>query len=177
MNKKAKIALILIAGILGCWWGVRTYNYYRHHLEKQTRFMMDTYVSIYAIGPKKIASPAVTAALDRMQEIDKKMIRDAIFGEKSEEETKTETSSPEIPQNYSATFEVAPEQQVASAGSDQQDRSDRELGFIKETLITFKQFYSSHVNDGWIKKRYSQWFNHLAGPLAFFQFCSSKRIH
>ncbi|MBU1086982.1 MAG: FAD:protein FMN transferase [Candidatus Omnitrophica bacterium] len=35
--------------------------------------MMDTYVTIYAIGPEKITKPAVNSALDRMQLIDKKM--------------------------------------------------------------------------------------------------------
>lgn len=34
--------------------------------------MMDTYVSIYAVGPKKIASKAVSAAFERMQQIDVK---------------------------------------------------------------------------------------------------------
>lgn len=41
-------------------------------MEKQTRLMMDTYVTIYARGPKKPASRAIEAALDRMEEVDKK---------------------------------------------------------------------------------------------------------
>jgi thiamine biosynthesis lipoprotein len=62
------IIAVLILGVLG----VRTYNAHRHHLEKQTRFMMDTYVTIYAVGPQKVTSRAVNLALDRMQEIDNK---------------------------------------------------------------------------------------------------------
>jgi len=49
--------------------GVRTFNGYRHHLEKETRFMMDTYVTIYAVGPKAITSGAIGLALSRMEEI------------------------------------------------------------------------------------------------------------
>lgn len=79
---------------------------------------------------------------------------DAIFGEKSEDDTKRDISSAESV----ASLDLPPEQQVVNSGDDNEDRSERELGFIKETLITFKQFYSSGVNSGWIKKRYSQWF-------------------
>lgn len=52
--------------------GIRQYNIHRFHFEKQTRFMMDTYVSIYAVGPEAITEPAVESALDRMQAIDVK---------------------------------------------------------------------------------------------------------
>ena len=86
---------------------------------------------------------------------------DAIFGEKSEDEIKRDTPTAAVPDNYPATFDVEPEKTVAAAAqveTDQIDRSERELGFIKETLVTFKQFYSSAVNDKWIKLRYSQWF-------------------
>jgi thiamine biosynthesis lipoprotein len=41
-------------------------------VEKQTRFMMDTYVTITAIGPKQSVSKAVDLALKRMQEVDVK---------------------------------------------------------------------------------------------------------
>lgn len=83
---------------------------------------------------------------------------DAIFGQKAEEETTGDVLSSTIPENYEASFEVAPEQQASAGNSEKEDRANRELGFIKETLITFKQFYASSVNDQWIKKRYSQWF-------------------
>jgi thiamine biosynthesis lipoprotein len=52
--------------------GIRFYNRYRFHFEEQTRFMMDTYVTIYAVGPQKVTAPAITSALDRMQEVDSK---------------------------------------------------------------------------------------------------------
>jgi thiamine biosynthesis lipoprotein len=70
--RKLKLALILIAVLLGASLAVRYYNLYRYHLEKQTRFMMDTYVTVFAVGPKKTTSRAVDLALDRMQEIDTK---------------------------------------------------------------------------------------------------------
>lgn len=49
--------------------GVRSYNMHRFHVEKQTRFMMDTFVTLYAVGPPAIASDAVKAAFERMQEV------------------------------------------------------------------------------------------------------------
>jgi len=82
---------------------------------------------------------------------------DAIFGEKAEEESRIDVSIPDTSDNYNPTFD-AEVQQVTAPSADPDDRSERELGFIKETLVTFKQFYSSAVNDSWIKKRYSQWF-------------------
>ncbi len=39
------------------------------HLEKQIRYLMDTYVTIYAYGPKKKASLAVDRAFKRMEEV------------------------------------------------------------------------------------------------------------
>jgi len=71
--KKLKLALILIAALFGASLAVRYYNLYRYHLEKQTRFMMDTYVTLHAIGPQKITSRAISLALDRMQELDTKL--------------------------------------------------------------------------------------------------------
>lgn len=70
--KKLKLALILVALLVAVAFSVRFYNLYRYHLEKQTRFMMDTYVTIYAVGPKRITSPAIKLAMNRMQEVDAK---------------------------------------------------------------------------------------------------------
>lgn len=70
--KRLKLAVILIAVLVLVLLGIRFYNQYRFHLEKQTRFMMDTFVTIYAVGPVKVTAPAINAALDRMQEIDVK---------------------------------------------------------------------------------------------------------
>lgn len=70
--KKVKLTFLIIAVLFLAFLGVRTYNSYRFHLEKQVRFMMDTYVTIYAVGPKKISFRAVDLALDRMQEVDAK---------------------------------------------------------------------------------------------------------
>lgn len=70
--KKLKLAFILAGAVFLVLLGIRFYNQYRFHLEKQTRFMMDTYVTIYAVGPASITAPAISSALDRMQEIDTK---------------------------------------------------------------------------------------------------------
>lgn len=41
-------------------------------IHKQTRFLMDTYCTIQAVGPRKPTLQAIGLALDRMEEIDKK---------------------------------------------------------------------------------------------------------
>lgn len=72
MRKKFKIGLILLLLLIGVSLAVRYYNLYRFHLEKQTRFMMDTYVTVYGIGPKEKTARIIDLALDRMQEVDTK---------------------------------------------------------------------------------------------------------
>lgn len=72
LPKKLMPALILVAVLLAVPFAIRFYNLYQYHLEKQTRFMMDTYVTIYAVGPQRISSPAINLAMNRMQEIDVK---------------------------------------------------------------------------------------------------------
>jgi thiamine biosynthesis lipoprotein len=42
---------------------------YRFHVEKQTRFMMDTLVTMYVVGPPKTSSAAIKAAFEKMQEL------------------------------------------------------------------------------------------------------------
>jgi thiamine biosynthesis lipoprotein len=42
----------------------------RQPLEKSTRFMMGTYVTIFAAGPREVTSVAIERALDRMEEVD-----------------------------------------------------------------------------------------------------------
>ncbi len=70
--KKLKPIFIIIIAVFAGLWVIRSYNEYRFHVEKETRFMMDTYVTIYAVGPKAITSKAVGRALDRIQEVDTK---------------------------------------------------------------------------------------------------------
>ena len=70
--KKVNILLALLVVIAAGFLAIRAPNPNRLHEEKQTRFMMDTYVTIYGIGPQNITSRAVTAALDIMGEVDKK---------------------------------------------------------------------------------------------------------
>lgn len=66
---KLKVVFILAVIIFSGLWSVRIYNSRKNHLEKETRFMMDTYVTIYAAGPKEITSKAVSLAFNRMEEI------------------------------------------------------------------------------------------------------------
>jgi thiamine biosynthesis lipoprotein len=70
--KKWKLVALSVFILILVLSGTRFYNRYRFHFEEQTRFMMDTYVTIYAVGPEKVTAPAITSALDRMQEIDNK---------------------------------------------------------------------------------------------------------
>jgi thiamine biosynthesis lipoprotein len=72
LPKKVRLTLIVLAVVFVGLLAVRIYNSRRFHLEKQARFMMDTYVTIYAVGPKKVTSRAIDLALDRMQEVDTK---------------------------------------------------------------------------------------------------------
>ena len=71
-KKTERIILIVFAAIVLLLVGIRTFNAHRFHLEKRTRFMMDTYVTIYAVGPESATVPVINKALDRMQVIDKK---------------------------------------------------------------------------------------------------------
>ena len=66
------LALLLPAAIVAGLFATREYNRYRFHLEKQTRFMMDTYVTVYAVGPRSKTLAPVNDALDRMQAVDAK---------------------------------------------------------------------------------------------------------
>ena len=70
--KKLKLVFIIIIMVVAGFWAIRSYNTYISHVEKEMRFMMDTYVTIYAVGPKAITSKAIELALNRMQEIDTK---------------------------------------------------------------------------------------------------------
>ena len=72
MKKTKRIFFISAVTIVLLLLGIKAYNSYRFHLEKKTCFMMDTYITIYALGPEKITAPAINKAFDRMQEIDKK---------------------------------------------------------------------------------------------------------
>lgn len=72
ISKRLKVVFAVSAAAVAALWSVRVYNTYRFHVEKETRFMMDTYVTIYAVGPRAMTSKAVDSALDRMQEIDVK---------------------------------------------------------------------------------------------------------
>ncbi len=59
---------ILAAGLLG----IKAWNLHRYHLETESRMLMDTLVSIHALGPEKRIVPAMERAFRRMAEVDAK---------------------------------------------------------------------------------------------------------
>lgn len=68
-----KVSIIILTAIIlvgACFFVLKSCN--SPALQKQTRFLMDTYCTIQAYGPKSKADKAITAALDRMEEIDEK---------------------------------------------------------------------------------------------------------
>ena len=64
-----KRLFIIITALILIFFVLWNYQSKRFHLERQTRFMMDTFVTVYAQGPKQVSKPAVNLALARMQEI------------------------------------------------------------------------------------------------------------
>jgi len=70
MNQKLRITFNIAVLIAAAFWGIKFYSAQMPNTEKQTRFLMDTYVTITAIGPREIVSPAVDLAFNRIQEID-----------------------------------------------------------------------------------------------------------
>lgn len=74
MNKKVKITLRVLIPIVLVVSGI-FYASIRINapiLQKQTRFLMDTYCTIQCFGPKHLTKKAINAALDRIEEIDRK---------------------------------------------------------------------------------------------------------
>ncbi|HAH20935.1 MAG: hypothetical protein A2Y00_01165 [Omnitrophica WOR_2 bacterium GWF2_43_52] len=73
-EKRAGLKIIggVAAGVLFYLYFLSAYNGYRFHREKETRFMMDTYVAITGIGPKYLNSKAISLAFGRIREIDEK---------------------------------------------------------------------------------------------------------
>lgn len=67
-----KILIIVITVICLGLWVAKIYNTHRPYVERQTRFIMDTYVTISAIGPRQAAYAAVNSAMERIKEIDLK---------------------------------------------------------------------------------------------------------
>jgi len=70
--KKINIFLaVIIIMALGAS-AVRSYNLSKHRLQRQTRFLMDTYVTVKVAAPKKEALTAINRAFDRMKEVSAK---------------------------------------------------------------------------------------------------------
>ena len=58
------LATVTIALLASCAPGARQ----KTGVRKQTRFLMDTYCTIQAVGPAARADSAIAAAMDRMEE-------------------------------------------------------------------------------------------------------------
>jgi thiamine biosynthesis lipoprotein len=71
--RKIKFVSIIMVVVIAGLGGLSSYNARRFHLEKQTRFMMDTYVTINAVGPKQAVLVAINSAFERMQELSVKL--------------------------------------------------------------------------------------------------------
>ena len=71
IGKKPAVIGLAILGLLAAGLtGIKLYNLHRYHLETESRMMMDTVVSIHALGPEKITLPAMDGAFGRMAEVD-----------------------------------------------------------------------------------------------------------
>jgi thiamine biosynthesis lipoprotein len=68
--KKLELALAVLLALFVGLWAIRAYNAHRFHFEQQTRVMMDTYITISAIGPQRATMAAINKAFDRMLEVD-----------------------------------------------------------------------------------------------------------
>ncbi len=62
-------AVLLLVAVIVLAVLAKTYAAFNYYTEQQTRFMMDTYVSISATGRHDVVPAAVIAALDRVQQI------------------------------------------------------------------------------------------------------------
>ncbi|MBI4846363.1 MAG: FAD:protein FMN transferase [Candidatus Omnitrophica bacterium] len=70
MRVKKNIIAIFVVVVLLC---LLLWNANKSQpLQRQTRFLMDTYISIHAVGPKKTAFEAINSAFERIKEIDSK---------------------------------------------------------------------------------------------------------
>ncbi|HAJ56793.1 MAG TPA: hypothetical protein DCL35_03360 [Candidatus Omnitrophica bacterium] len=67
-----KIVLLAVLFFAAGLFAFRMYNERRFNLEKRTVFLMDTLVSVYAVGPKQKVSAPLELALKRMREIEAK---------------------------------------------------------------------------------------------------------
>ncbi|MGA6926653.1 MAG: FAD:protein FMN transferase [Desulfosarcina sp.] len=66
-RKKIVVAAIFPVVLFIGAFAARSYNMHRFHVEKQTRFMMDTFVSMFVVGPPDIGAEAIKLAFERMQ--------------------------------------------------------------------------------------------------------------
>jgi thiamine biosynthesis lipoprotein len=64
--------LVFLGLVAATLFGIRAWNLHRFHVETGRRMMMDTLVTIQAVGPLSVTAPAMERAFRRMEEIDAK---------------------------------------------------------------------------------------------------------
>jgi purine-binding chemotaxis protein CheW len=79
---------------------------------------------------------------------------ESIFGKEESSESKAISSL-----RSSASSELMPASESSIGTTARAVKEDVDIGFIEETLITFQSFYSSPVNQEWIRSRYAVWKN------------------
>jgi len=68
--KKFKIFFSIAGLLVLVLYGIKLFNSRAEQIEKETRFMMDTFVSISAVGPKLVTAKAIRLAFDAISEVD-----------------------------------------------------------------------------------------------------------
>jgi len=77
-----------------------------------------------------------------------------IFGQKEEAKEKGLGSV-----SSTGDFFVPPPTVTTITPEQGKETTDSAIGFLKEGLIALKRFYASPVNDGWLRRRFSEWSN------------------
>ena len=72
MRRKRAIFFFILGLLFAFALGLRIFNANRFHLEKRTVFLMDTFVSVCAVGPKSQTLEPLRLALERMRQINEK---------------------------------------------------------------------------------------------------------
>lgn len=68
--KKFKIFFAIAVLLILVLYGIKAYNSGAGHIEKETRFLMDTFVTISAIGSKPVTSKAIRLAFEAIEDVD-----------------------------------------------------------------------------------------------------------
>lgn len=68
--KKFKIFFSIAALLVLALYGIKEFNSRSEHIEKETRFLMDTFVTISVVGPKSVTSKAIRFAFEAIGDVD-----------------------------------------------------------------------------------------------------------